>query len=35
MAYTYLFDIYKLIDQRMEEARVTIENLADDPVEKK
>jgi hypothetical protein len=35
MAYIYLLDIYKLIDQRMEDAKATMGNLSTDPNEKK
>ena len=33
MAYIYLLDIYKLIDQRLDDANSSIGELADDPVE--
>ena len=32
MAYIYLLDIYKLIDQRLEDANSSIGELADDPM---
>ena len=32
MAYTYLLDIYKLIDQRLADANASIRALADDPM---
>ena len=35
MAYTYLLDLYKLIDQRLEDANTSVDGLADDPLEKK
>ena len=35
MAYTYLMELYKLIDQRLEYANTSIGELADDPLEKK
>ena len=35
MAYTYLLDIYKLIDKRLEYANSLIDELADDPIETK
>ena len=35
MAYIYLLDLYKLIDQRLADARSSIRELADDPMEKK
>jgi len=35
MAYTHLLDIYKLIDQRLEDANSSIGELADDPIRKK
>ena len=35
MAYTYLLDLYKLIDQRLEDANTSIDGLDDDPLEKK
>ena len=35
MAYIYLLDIYKLIDQRIEDARDTMERVSSDPNEKK
>lgn len=35
MAYTYLLDIYKLIDQRLEDANSLIGELVDDPIETK
>jgi len=35
MAYIYLLDIYKLIDQRLEDANSSIGELADDPIRKK
>ena len=33
MAYIYLLDIYKLIDQRIEDAKTTLENQSGDPNE--
>ena len=33
MAYTYLLDLYELIDQRLEDAYSSIGELADDPIE--
>jgi len=33
MAYIYLLDIYKLIDQRLDDAKSSIGELADDPIE--
>jgi hypothetical protein len=35
MAYTYLLDLYELIDQRLEEAYSSIGELADDSIETK
>ena len=35
MAYIYLLDIYKRIDQRIEDAKAAIESLSDDPLKKK
>ena len=35
MAYIYLLDIYKLIDQRIEDAKTTLENQSGDHNEKK
>jgi hypothetical protein len=35
MAYIYLLDLYKLIDQRLEDAHSSIGELAGDPMEKK
>lgn len=35
MAYIYLLDLYKLIDQRLEDAHSSISGLADDPMEEK
>ncbi len=35
MAYIYLLDLYKLIDQRLADAHSSIRELADDPMEKK
>jgi hypothetical protein len=35
MAYTYLLDIYKLIDRRLEHANSSIGELTDDPMETK
>ena len=35
MAYIYLLDIHKLIDQRLEEANSSIGELSDDPIETK
>lgn len=35
MAYTYLFDIYKLIDQRIAEAQMAIKDGSGDPNENK
>ncbi len=35
MAYTYLLDIYKLIDQRVADAQAVIEKGSSDPVEQK
>ena len=35
MAYTYLLDLYELIDQRLEDANTSIGELAEDPVETK
>jgi len=32
MAYIYLLDIYKLIDQRLEDANSSISELAEDPM---
>jgi hypothetical protein len=32
MAYTYLLDLYKLIDKRLEDANSSIDELADDPM---
>jgi hypothetical protein len=32
MAYTYLLDLYKLIDKRLEDANSSIDALADDPL---
>ena len=32
MAYIYLLDIYKLIDQRLEDANSSIGGLAEDPM---
>ena len=34
MAYIYLLDIYKLIDQRLEDAKATLGNASDNPHEK-
>lgn len=34
MAYIYLLDIYKLIDQRVEDAKTLLAGVSDDPVEK-
>ena len=35
MAYIYLLDIYKLIDQRIEDANAALANVSGDPHEKK
>ena len=35
MAYIYLLDIYRLIDQRIEDAKTTLEHRSDDRNEKK
>ena len=35
MAYTYLLDLYRLIDQRLEDANSAIGKLVDDPLEKR
>lgn len=35
MAYIYLLDIYKLIDQRIEDANAALANVSGDPNEKK
>ena len=35
MAYIYLLDIYKLIDQRIEDANAALANVCGDPNEKK
>jgi hypothetical protein len=35
MAYIYLLEIYKLIDQRIEEAKAAMENLSGDLKERK
>jgi len=35
MAYIYLLDIYKLIDQRIEDAKTTLENQSGNRNEKK
>ena len=35
MAYIYLLDIYKLIDQRVGDARAAMAEVTDDPTEKK
>ena len=35
MAYIYLLDIYKLIDQRIEDANAALANVPGDPNEKK
>jgi len=35
MAYIYLLDIYKLIDQRIEDANAALANASGDPNEKK
>ena len=35
MAYIYLLDIYKLIDQRLDDANSSIGELTDDPIETK
>ena len=32
MAYTYLLDLYKLIDQRLKDANSSIGELTDDPM---
>jgi hypothetical protein len=32
MAYIYLLDIHKLIDQRLEDANSSIDELSDDPM---
>lgn len=34
MAYIYLLDIYKLIDERIEDAKATLGNVSGDPLEK-
>ena len=34
MAYIYLLDIYKLIDQRLEDAKAILGNASDNPHEK-
>jgi hypothetical protein len=34
MAYIYLLDIYKVIDQRLEDAQASLNSGCDDPVEK-
>ena len=35
MAYIYLLDIYKLIDQRIEDANAALANVSGDPNERK
>ena len=35
MAYIYLLDIYKLIDQRIEDANAALEHVSGDPDQKK
>ena len=35
MAYTYLLDLYELIDQRLKDAHSSIAELVDDPIETK
>ena len=35
MAYIYLFEIYKLVDHRIEDAKAAMENLSGGPMEKK
>ena len=35
MAYIYLLDIYKLIDQRIEDAKAAGEAVSGDPIEQK
>jgi len=35
MAYSYLLDMYKLIDHRIEDAKAAMENLSGSPTEKK
>jgi hypothetical protein len=35
MAYIYLLDIYKLIDQRIEDAKAAMGHVSGDPVETK
>jgi hypothetical protein len=34
MAYIYLLDIYKLIDRRIEDAKILLAEVSDDKVEK-